>query len=143
MSWMLSNTKSTVSAMNSPVLISYAANKPATQAVTPIRVIPASFWNCNRSVKVICLLDLNKKLMLMRSPSNVHTVRTITAKSSSGNNMVSLLSSCVTILQFLIQRKENCKKISALHNIIIKYFTQYVKNMCIEVPKNGDFRDWK
>lgn len=110
MSWMLSNTKSTVSAMNSPVLISYAANKPATQAVTPIRVIPASFWNCNRSVKVICLLDLNKKLMLMRSPSNVHTVRTITAKSSSGNNMVSLLSSCVTILQFLIQRKENCKR---------------------------------
>ena len=44
-------------------------------------------------------------------------------------------------LNKLIQRKENCKKISALHNIIIKYFTQYVKNMCIEVPKNGDFRD--
>ena len=143
MSWMLSNTKSIISAINRPVLISYTANKPATQDITPISVILASFWNCNRSVKVICSLGLSKKLMLMRRPSNAHTVRTITTKSSSGNNMVSLLSSSVTILQFLIQRKENCKKISMLHNIIIEYFTQYVKNMCIEVPKNGDFRDWK
>ena len=104
------SARSTINAMNIPVDISYAMGIPAIQATTPKIVTLESFLNCNRSVRLILLVGLNKKVIANKKLSSADTLRTITAKSSNGFIILSLLSEVsVAILQILIQRKENCK----------------------------------
>lgn len=124
-------TKSMLNATKATFDTSIAEKIPAIEAAMPISVILDIARKDRRSLSVMLMLGLNITPIAIQPPIREQIVSKA-VKINKSSFMVSLLSKVsVAILQILIQRKENCNKNIALHNLIIKYFTQYVKNMWI------------